>query len=170
MESSAIISQDQKYRYLLTRVWDRQQRQLMVCMLNPSVADANKNDATISRLLVRAKTQNYGGIHVVNLYAYRATDPRNLLKARNSGEDIIGKGNDQIIAETANSCHSCLVAWGGHALSKERCKPVADILMQSFLGLWAIGRTKDGSPKHPLHTRYEDRFIPYIGMFWLLKH
>jgi hypothetical protein len=49
-------------------------------MLNPSTADADVDDPTIRRCLGFANRECAGGIVVVNLYAFRATDPRNLPK------------------------------------------------------------------------------------------
>ena len=47
-------------------------------MLNPSTADGETDDATIRVCRGRALRMGYGGIIVVNLFAYRATSPDNM--------------------------------------------------------------------------------------------
>jgi hypothetical protein len=78
MLREAEISEDGKYRYALMRMWDDKPL-MMFCMLNPSTADATKDDPTIRRCIGFAKDRGYGGIYVVNLMAYRATDPAECL-------------------------------------------------------------------------------------------
>src|SRR5271154_3410516 len=82
MISTADISEDGLYRYWLTRTWDPTKPVLNWIMLNPSTADANKDDATIRRCMNFAKHWHYGGIAVYNLFAFRATDPKVLLKTQ----------------------------------------------------------------------------------------
>lgn len=49
-------------------------------MLNPSTADAEIDDPTITRCIGFAKSWGFGGLMVGNLWAYRATDPKELKK------------------------------------------------------------------------------------------
>ncbi len=57
------------YRYLLWREWDSQGKTVSFIMLNPSRADAEVNDPTITRCINFAKLWVYGRLEVVNLFA-----------------------------------------------------------------------------------------------------
>ena len=83
-ETDAPITEDGKYRYYLTRVWDYKKPTLLFIMLNPSIADSNNDDPTIRRVVDFAEYWGYGGIYVGNLYAFRSTDPKGLLKTDDS--------------------------------------------------------------------------------------
>ena len=52
LTSDAIISDDKKYRYLLTRIWDNDKRMVNFIGLNPSTADQIDNDPTMRRELI----------------------------------------------------------------------------------------------------------------------
>src|SRR5438105_250311 len=75
---SAWFSPDKQYRYLLTRSWDHIPQAMTWIMLNPSTADAFRDDPTIRRCISFARREGCGSIRVVNLFALRATDPRDL--------------------------------------------------------------------------------------------
>ena len=91
MKKHAIISQDDKYRYQLSRIWEEEKPKVLFIMLNPSTADADVDDPTIRRVVNFAKSWGYGGVFVGNLYAFRSTDPKGLRYIDNPvGEDNIG--------------------------------------------------------------------------------
>ena len=46
MKKKAIISNSGLYRYELHREWDKKKGKVLFIMLNPSTADANKDDLT----------------------------------------------------------------------------------------------------------------------------
>jgi hypothetical protein len=110
MRRNAMLSDDGKYRFALTREWDADKPTLVFVMLNPSTADAYTDDATIRTCIALAKRWGYGGLCVVNLYALRATDPAALLAAA----DPVGKNNDIAISAAASG-RDVIVAWGAHA-------------------------------------------------------
>lgn len=83
MKKGAIISDCQQYRYALWRIWDETKPFVMFIMLNPSKADAETDDNTVRRCIGFAKSWGYGGIYICNLFAYRSTDPKVLLKVDN---------------------------------------------------------------------------------------
>lgn len=74
-EQSATISECGRYRYRLTRRFADGPCATFV-MLNPSTADETIDDPTIRRCRNFAIREGCGGLVVVNLFAYRATDPR----------------------------------------------------------------------------------------------
>ncbi len=76
MKYYAKIDETGKYRYLLGREWDADKGKMLFVMLNPSTADAEKDDNTISRCINWSKALSFGGIEVVNLFAYRTAYPK----------------------------------------------------------------------------------------------
>jgi hypothetical protein len=74
--SDAVFSEDRFYRYLLRRIWDSDKPMIAFIGLNPSTADEINNDPTITRCITRAHDSGYGGIYMLNLFAFRATDPK----------------------------------------------------------------------------------------------
>jgi hypothetical protein len=72
----ALLSEDGRYRYRLWRLWDDLAPVMVWVMLNPSTADADLDDPTIRKCIGFAKANRHGGIIVVNLFAWRATDPK----------------------------------------------------------------------------------------------
>ena len=146
---SAIISEDGVYRYRLERQWDTLTGAgtVLWIMLNPSTADAEKNDPTIRRCIGYSKAWGYAGLYVGNLYALRSTDP----KAIGKHADPVGPECDHHLAMMVEPSHVSLVvcAWGSGA-DPRRVDQVCDLL-QSYLRLHCLGFTKDGSPRHPLY-------------------
>jgi hypothetical protein len=75
-EAGAAFSEDRRHRYELWRIWDRKVRKMVVIGLNPSTADETKNDPTIRRCINFAQRERCGGLVMLNLFGFRATDPK----------------------------------------------------------------------------------------------
>lgn len=151
--SSAWLSDDRKYRYRLGRRWDPTLRDVEMdvwVMLNPSTADGRVDDPTIRRCIAFSKAWGAGGLHVVNLFAYRATNPKDLGWV----EDPVGPENDeQITAAVARATDTggrVIVAWGAHPDAAARAEHVASFL--DAVPLVCVGVTKAGAPRHPLYV------------------
>src|SRR5690625_5927492 len=97
-------------RYALCRVWDDAQPYAAIIGLNPSVADEVKNSPTINRCISFARSWGYGGVCVVNLFAFMASVPEQMMKA----DDPIGPDNDTWLTNTATSAGIVVAAWGHH--------------------------------------------------------
>lgn len=153
--SGAILSDCQRYRYRLWRRWDYEKPALCWVMLNPSTADAATDDPTIRKCIGFAKRLGYGGIDVVNLYAWRATDPREIARA----DDPVGPLNDATLlsaARTAGESNSSVIcAWGAHARRSPRAADVLDLLrFQATAFCQALRINAGGEPAHPLMLPY----------------
>ena len=96
MKSDAVISDCGKYRYRLTRKWGYG-RPCGFIMLNPSTADALHDDPTIRRCVGFAKAWGCGALIVVNLFAVRATSPREMMRA----DDPVGPENKEHVQRAA---------------------------------------------------------------------
>jgi hypothetical protein len=148
--SDATISACSRYRYRLSRTWDAGKPPLVFVMLNPSTADANKDDATITRCSNRARNNGFGSLAVVNLFAWRSTDPRELFHV---GRDPIGPENDAHIAAVCGADGAMIVAaWGNHGTFDRRDQAVIGLICRD-LGkpLHALKVTGQGTPGHPLY-------------------
>ncbi len=141
----ATVSPCERYRYLLGRSWGPGPRVLWV-MLNPSTADARLDDPTIRKCLEFSRRLGFGSLEVVNLYAWRSTDPAGLKTA----PDPIGPDNARHLADAAERCDRIIVAWGANASPD----PGAVSASLGDRPLWCLGRTKDGQPRHPLMLAY----------------
>lgn len=151
---SAILSPDGRYRYQLTRRWDDNSAHLpplLFVMLNPSTADAERDDPTIRRCMGFARNLGYPGITVMNLYAYRATNPAELAHV----DDPVGPENDELLSirfdVAARACRPVVAAWGVKAPAARVAEVVTLAGLQGAVGcLCALGVTAGGAPKHPL--------------------
>jgi hypothetical protein len=146
---SAILSDDGRYRYWLRRecapqLFGRDCSTCTVVMLNPSTADAEINDQTIRRCLGLAARCECSALEVVNLYAYRATTPRELWLAK----DPVGD-NGTHLARACRDRGPLIVAWGTNAKPDQ----VADFLDRARgRDLYCLGVNRGGSPRHPLYV------------------
>ena len=148
MISSAIISPCLNYRYSLTREWGADPRVLWI-MLNPSVADANTDDPTIRRCIGFSQSFGYGSLEVVNLFAYRATDPKDMAAAKADGVNIVGPENVRHTIEAASRASLVIAAWGADKLAPLRSVSIRKLVAPH--ALYCLGKSKSGAPKHPLY-------------------
>ena len=144
-ECDAVMSPCRKYRYALTRTWDKEKPTVMFIMLNPSTADEHTDDPTIRRCINYARSWGYGGILVCNLFALRATDP----EAMKRHPDPIGDRNDDFIQLAVLSVDKIVIGWGAHGMHRSRQRHMVRMLKD--YKLWCFGTTKTGNPKHPLY-------------------
>lgn len=156
MISSAIISPCQTYRYSLTREWGNGPRAIWI-MLNPSTADASLDDPTIRRCIGFSKSFGFGSLEVVNLFAYRATDPKDMASAKARGVDIVGPENDRYITEAAGRAQLVIAAWGADKLAPARSVMIRKLVAPRELR--TLGKSKSGAPKHPLYLPANSELI-----------
>jgi hypothetical protein len=158
LKTGAILSDCGTYRYSLWREWDAARLRVLFVMLNPSTADASQDDPTIRRCIGFAKSWGYGGVEVVNLFALRATDPRELAQHR----DPVGPANFVAIHDAASSAGTVVCAWGAHAFAAKRA---AEVLAESRKlrggSVDCLRTTKDGHPAHPLYLPAALKPFPY---------
>ena len=150
MEREAVVSECGRYRYTLSRWWgSRQGRHLYFVMLNPSTADAETDDPTIRKCIGFAMRAGYTGFTVLNLFAWRATDPRELLKPCGN---LAGPQNDSYLASVPADADVCF-AWG--AYGRRFSKRVAEVRYLLGTTRWlCLKQLADGTPAHPLMLPY----------------
>lgn len=155
-EKTAVLSPCGLYRYRLTR-GDRGGKTACWIMLNPSTADADLDDPTIRRVVGFTAGFGCSLAVVVNLFAFRATDPYDMRDAR----DPIGPDNDHAIIEAANSADLVICAWGVHGVFYDRDLMVMSMLSRHDIKTVSLGVTKDGHPRHPLYVRSDQLLVRY---------
>lgn len=142
------------WRYALWRHWDWQGHGncLMVVGLNPSTADETKDDPTIRRCIGFAKQWGLGGLYMLNMFAFRATDPAAMVQAA----DPVGPANDEAFGWYRTRVGVVLAAWGSLATRyRPRVQWQSRIArVRECIGkpLFCLGTTADGSPRHPLYV------------------
>lgn len=153
MLKTARLSNCGTYRYHLTRYWGAGPALLFV-MLNPSTADDKLDDPTIRKCIGFAERNGCDGIEVVNLFAFRATDPRELKRAGYP----VGPENNGIIrskaTEVAERGGRVVCAWGANARGLERADDVVDFLVDDGHDLYALRLLDSRTPAHPLMLPY----------------
>lgn len=150
MDKSANISPCGKYRYSLSRTWDESKAKVLFIGLNPSKADATKDDPTIWKLIKYCQSWGYGGFTIVNLFAYRSTNPDALLNK--PLPLVLGPDNKTHLSVHIAEATLVVVMWGNNAY---RISPnyteewVNKLRKMEKAKCFKINR--DGSPAHPLY-------------------
>ncbi len=152
---TAKLSRCKQYRYYLSRQWDERLPVLTYIGLNPSKADAKKDDPTIRRCMDFAQRFGFGGIEVLNLFAYRATDPKELFLSI----DPIGKRNNQFLRQYIKKAHQVVLIWGNHGVHLDRYLEVLKMVDQPF----CLAINKSGQPAHPLYLSKQLELQAYIN-------
>lgn len=158
---SARFSPCGKYRYLLTREGLGGLGNAVFIGLNPSTATAEIDDPTIRRCISFARSWGVARLVMLNLFAWRSTDPRGLLKV----EDPTGPENDQAISDAVAGAKHVVAAWGSHAFLKSilpaRVAAVMRLLHARGVELQCLGTAQDGSPRHPLYLPALAPLVPW---------
>lgn len=143
MKSDASFSKCRSYRYALWRTWDDSKPYAMFIGLNPSTADESEDDPTIRRCINYSKAWGFGGLCMVNLFAFRATAPRDMMSANSP----IGSDNDKWITQLAKNAGVIVAAWGNDGSYMGRSQNVIALLPN----VMCLKINKTGEPAHPLY-------------------
>ena len=110
------------------------------------------NDPTVTRCIGYAMSWGASQLIVVNLFGYRATNPKHLYQS--APFDPVGPLNDQAIVTAARYAHSAggkvVAAWGVHGAHLDRDK-IVRALLAGVAPLYHLKATKAGQPMHPLY-------------------
>lgn len=143
MARQTIFSPCRTYRYALWREWIGGDGYAMFVGLNPSSADENLDDPTIRRCVAFAKMWGYSGLCMTNLFAFRATDPKDMKAAA----DPVGPDNDEHLRTLAVEAGVIVAAWGANGTHRGRDAEARKMLPV----LHCLALTKAGHPGHPLY-------------------
>lgn len=153
MIGTALFDATGTYRYRLTRTWDASLPVVLFGMLNPSDANADDPDPTVTRCVGFGKAWGYGGLVVVNLFAFVSPHPLDLLTV----DDPVGPENDAHIAAAVRDTAAVVLAHGTHSNRRlrerirSRAWTVRQIVAKEGRIAQCLGTTKDRMPRHPLY-------------------
>ena len=130
------------YRYTLLRRWNESEPNVLIIGLNPSTATAISDDPTVRRCMAYARSWGFGSVAIGNLFAYRATDPQRLFRAR----DPVGPKNDEFLRAMAAEASMVVAAWGNRGVYLNR----SEVVQAMFPRLHCLRLTQERQPGHPL--------------------
>ena len=158
MIREAVFSEDRRYRYRLYREWEKRPgKPLLWVLLNPSTADETIDDPTIRRCIGFSTAWGYGSMWLGNIYAYRATDAA--VMKRLSANEARGPHNYSHLISMAAISEKTVCAWGAHRAPD--AETLYDISVGHTRPLYCLGKTRDGSPRHPLYLSATTPLEPY---------
>lgn len=160
MKRAALLSPCGTYRWTLSRRWD-DRPVLLVCMFNPSDADHEIDDPTITLVCHIASHNGFGGVVVVNAVPLRSSHPDDAVYMVNTWDTRCAwderdrlQHNISVIVGEVEKAGAVLLAWGALA---EPCSDWVDHVREEIESalpvgseIYCLGKTKGGYPKHPL--------------------
>lgn len=157
MRCTAVFSPCEQYRYDLVWQWDDSKPLLTFWLLNPSTATHEELDNTVKGLIKRARHWGYGGVRVINLFGFRATDPADMKKQ----DDPVGPDNDRVIAQALQDAFETgvpiICGWGAHGSHRDRDTECRLMAIDRDVRTMFLELNADGSPKHPLYIKHDLR-------------
>jgi hypothetical protein len=155
---AAVVSACGKYRYVLTRRVGPGRRTAAFVLLNPSTADATRDDPTIRRCIGFARRWHCGRLVVLNLFAFRATHPAELKRT----DAPVGPRNRAWYRRLLPPRNGVVVCgWGAHGEHRGQAAAVLAWMVELGVEPLALGLTKNGHPRHPLYLPYTATPIPF---------
>lgn len=151
VKSEAVFhGENKEYRPLLKRTWSPALPIVAFCMLNPSTADVDFDDPTVAACQVRARQMGFGAVWIVNLFDFRATDPRDMKRAAHPKS----LHNDGAILDALHVCEMFVCAWGTHGSHQGRGFAVKDDFLSAKYShkVYYLRMTKEFHPEHPLYV------------------
>ena len=152
-----------EYRYILGTRGDRP----LICIgINPSTAEPDNLDNTLKSVERIALGNGYDSFIMFNVYAQRATRPRDMEGERNLMLHRENMAAFAYILEHGGPAPSIWAAWG--SILETRCylkACVTDMIAigERFGARWysAGQRTRQGHPHHPLYLRKDSPLDPF---------
>lgn len=153
-QDRTIFSDDRKHRYTLWRQLDNYQENNPYCVflgLNPSVANEEINDPTITRCMKWTKNMHETAMYMLNIFSMISTDPYVMKIDREPNREE----NDLIIKNLTHHQNAKIIilCCGTHGKYLDRLSKISYLLKD--VNLYCFGKNLDGTPKHPLYLSYK---------------
>lgn len=157
----AYVTDDERHRIWLSRIWGPGHRYALLIGMNPSTARADVDDQTIIRDMGFVQRWGFDGYFKGNVSSYRATSPKSLLE---SGVVLSHDDNLPMLRKLAGRCSKIVACWGA---IHPRLQPLAAQLIAQLLidkrELWCLGTTKHGQPRHTLYLKSDTQLQLFRG-------
>ena len=153
-----------EYRYRLTRDLTADHPELIPvplawCMLNPSTATEEVDDATIRRIKSFTMAAGYSKLVVVNVFALRSRNPTDLT----AHADPVGPRNVEALTEAFAESARVVFAWGSWKIGRLAHPDVKQLALDAGHQPMCLGVNKDGQPRHPLYLPRTAWFETWTG-------
>lgn len=154
MIKDAIFSPCRKYRYALRRIFDQERFEkegacTFIC-LNPSTADETTDDPTVRRCINYAREWGYPAFIMLNIFAFRATDPEEMKRQ----DEPVGIDNNKHIIDICKQSGIVVAAWSNHASHMNRGHEVELLLSHYNIELHCLKiNSSSRLPAHPLYLK-----------------
>lgn len=142
---ASVFLHERNARLMLFRSYVEELPRILWVLLNPSIAGTWVDDPTVKQAKAFTLLAGFGSMHIVNLYGYIATDPRELAAV---DDPVIRPENDDWIRKCAQGADRVVAAWGVNADPK-RVDEVLELLPRP---VYCLDTTKNGHPRHPLRV------------------
>lgn len=158
-DRGAVFSRCRKYRFMLWRFWDNSKPKVMFIGLNPSTANESENDNTIKKVIKIARNNGFGGVYMLNCFPYISTQPGDMVDFYETDfHDYEDMENMHTLLDVSKRCSEVVFAWGNFKVAIERGKAIAGY----FPIAKALHINRNGSPKHPLYCKDDQKLIPFL--------
>jgi len=151
-----LYSSDMVFRYAFGRWWGEPDLSTTAVwvLLNPATGDTEqRHRPTLERCISRSRAAGHTGLVILNLFAFRDTDPRSLRTAA----DPVGPANDEVLRVLTAAGAQTIAAWGGHGRLGGRSTQVGSLLDSPM----CLGLTRRGEPRHPLYVPGNAALVPW---------
>jgi hypothetical protein len=159
---SAVLSECGHYRYRLDRCLGMFDGPVYAFFgINPSTADASLDDATVRKW--KGFVSRWGGSRFIvgNVFAYRATDVRELAKVAAP----IGPLNDRYINDICEEADIMVPCWGDRGKLPKHLRRDVDWCLEFISDrgkpVMTFGLSKGGDPMHPLMLGYDTPLVEW---------
>lgn len=154
MKKSALLSECGKYRWRLERDLEVPGPVYAFFGVNPSTADHQIDDQTVKKWIGFTRTWGGGSFIVGNLFAYRATDVKELRGV----QDMRHEMNMAHLVEIIADADILVPCWGARGkIPKELHHHIGvlkGVLMKAGKPVKHLGLTASGDPTHPQMLGY----------------
>lgn len=162
MNSIVVLSEDDKYRYCLTKIWEENKKRATVMMLNPSKANELKCDKSVMNISNYLIDNNYGIMDIVNLFSYMTIYPNELGQREQKYE----KFNNQYITMAAERSDIIIIAWGSDSKKYiTRKREVENMFIPYKYKLKCFEDEEGRKPRHPRDLGVKWTLEKYNFMF-----
>lgn len=158
---SAALSDCGRWRWRLDRPIGDSPVVAAVFGINPSTADALRDDPTVRKWRGFGLRLGWGRVIVGNVFAWRAANVRELARAA----DLFGPDYERHLDDIIRDADILVPCWGARGKIPRALRPELDRmkarLAASGKPMHCWGMTGSGDPCHPLTLGYVTPLVPY---------